>query len=273
MAPEQIRGASTVDERADLYSFGMVVFEAVAGRIPYDAQGQMAIIASKLEKNARPLKELARASVPAGLEALLAKTLARKPGDRFATAAETRRAWRALGEATTLARVIPATDGGHGGSPPTATGMTTGTIEPANAYSSRASRMALLVAAVALVASSVVLAIALRVGPSRSAAGGGETNATSPPTSTPTPTTTPTSTTTSTTTPTSPPTPTSTSPPTSTSTPTPTPITTDAPIPPAASSAPLPLAPKPAHASRPHHPSPQGHPAPQGPHITTEPRY
>lgn len=99
MAPEQIRGASKVDDRADLYSFAMIVYEAVCGRIPYDAQGQMALLATKLEKPARPLKGQNLVPVPAGLDGLVNRALSRKPGDRPANAREMLRAWQNLGPA------------------------------------------------------------------------------------------------------------------------------------------------------------------------------
>lgn len=100
MAPEQIRGASDVDGRADLYSLAMVIFEALSGRIAFDQGGQMAILAAKLEGHAKRLRDCAVVVVPAGLDALVAKALSRKPSDRFASAREMQQAWRALGPPT-----------------------------------------------------------------------------------------------------------------------------------------------------------------------------
>jgi serine/threonine protein kinase len=100
MAPEQIRGASDVDGRADLYSLAMVIFEALSGRIAFDATGQMAILAAKLEGRAKRLRDCAVVAVPPGLDALLAKALSRRPDGRFVTAREMQQAWRALGPAT-----------------------------------------------------------------------------------------------------------------------------------------------------------------------------
>ncbi|WXB12961.1 serine/threonine protein kinase [Pendulispora albinea] len=97
MAPEQIRGASRVDERADLYSFAMVVFEALAGRLAYDAVGQMALLASKLERPARSLNSVTQVPIPLALDALIASCLARRPADRIGSAVALLQAWRALG--------------------------------------------------------------------------------------------------------------------------------------------------------------------------------
>jgi serine/threonine-protein kinase len=99
MAPEQIRAASTVDDRADLYSFGVLVFEMLTGILPHDGPTQMAILASKLENEPLLLGPATRVPVPDGLERLLAKTLVRDPADRFASAQDVLRAWRKLGAA------------------------------------------------------------------------------------------------------------------------------------------------------------------------------
>ena len=96
MAPEQIRGASKVDDRADLYAFGALVFEMLCGRLPHEGPSQMAILASKLEKEAARLRDCAQVEVPAGLDELLAKTLAREPAERPASAQDLLKAWRGL---------------------------------------------------------------------------------------------------------------------------------------------------------------------------------
>jgi serine/threonine-protein kinase len=154
MAPEQIRHAADVDERADLYSFGLVVFEALAGRLPFDAEGQVALLAHKLERPARALSTVAQVPVPVGLDALVAKVLARKAKDRHATAQELLRAWKSLGPATVLPRAPPAS-GAIVAPLPTET-VTAGTFTRAGAPSSN--RLGLAVAAAALVASAILIA-------------------------------------------------------------------------------------------------------------------
>jgi eukaryotic-like serine/threonine-protein kinase len=96
MAPEQIRGAARVDERADLYAFGVLVFEMLAGRLPHDGPSQMAILASKLENTAARLRTCARVAIPEGTDELIARALARDPWDRFSSAQEMLKAWRGL---------------------------------------------------------------------------------------------------------------------------------------------------------------------------------
>jgi serine/threonine-protein kinase len=94
MAPEQIRGASRVDERADLYAFGALVFEMLSGRLPHDGPSQMAILASKLEKPATRLRDCTRVTIPGAIDELVARTLEREPERRFSNAQELLKAWR-----------------------------------------------------------------------------------------------------------------------------------------------------------------------------------
>jgi serine/threonine-protein kinase len=158
MAPEQIRGASKVDERADLYAFAMVVFEALSGRLAYEASGQIAMIASKLEKSARHLRDVASVPVPAGIDALLARCLSRKPADRVANASEMLRLWQAMGPANVEPLPLPVVTGGSVAYGPE-TVMTAG---PVTRIEKRGTKIGLIIASVALVASSIVLIVALR---------------------------------------------------------------------------------------------------------------
>ncbi len=168
MAPEQIRGASKVDERADLYSFAMIVYEALCGRLPYDAQGQMALLATKLERPARGLKGFNLVAVPAGLDNLLTRALSRKPSDRPANAREMLRAWQGLGAPTTQAAAAAPTTGSGGAtsSPPTQVALTAGVR---STLSGRRRKPAVAVGVVAAVL-LVVLVVLARPTPTPSSA-------------------------------------------------------------------------------------------------------
>jgi serine/threonine-protein kinase len=107
MAPEQIRGAAQVDERADLYAFGVLVFEMLSGRLPHEGPSQMAILASKLENPSARIKNWARVMIPEAADELIAKTLAREPRDRFANAQDLLKAWRSLSKADKLVPSTP----------------------------------------------------------------------------------------------------------------------------------------------------------------------
>jgi len=86
MSPEQAMG-DPVDRRSDLYSVGCVLFEMLAGTPPYAGDTAMAITAQKLVDPLPPL-HAQRDEVPREVEAALARALACKADDRYASAAE-----------------------------------------------------------------------------------------------------------------------------------------------------------------------------------------
>ena len=87
-SPEQIRGAP-IDGRVDLYALGAVLYRALAGVLPFEGPGLATIIHGHLYKTPAPLRARAPdADVPAALEAVILKCLAKDPAARFATAGE-----------------------------------------------------------------------------------------------------------------------------------------------------------------------------------------
>lgn len=84
MAPEQVFDDET-DERADIYSVGVMVLEALLGRRPFSGRTQMEVIES-LERFSLPFGGLSGAQ----LEAALRRCLARDPADRFPSVADLR---------------------------------------------------------------------------------------------------------------------------------------------------------------------------------------
>ena len=85
MAPEQINGLP-VDARADVFAFGVLLYEYACGTHPFAASTSLATVARVLESDARPLG--ARADVPARLADVIARCLQKAPADRFGSAAE-----------------------------------------------------------------------------------------------------------------------------------------------------------------------------------------
>jgi serine/threonine-protein kinase len=91
MAPEQIRG-DAVDGRTDQFQWGVLAYEVLGGRVPWAAKGDsLGLVASILTDEPAPLGELA-AEVPPGVAAVVARALAKKPADRFASMDEVARA-------------------------------------------------------------------------------------------------------------------------------------------------------------------------------------
>jgi tetratricopeptide (TPR) repeat protein len=85
-APEQMV-STAVDERADLYALGVVLFEMISGRRPFPGNDPVQLATSKLSQDAPPLSSTGQL-VPPALDRLTSKLLERDPGDRPASATE-----------------------------------------------------------------------------------------------------------------------------------------------------------------------------------------
>ena len=86
MSPEQA-GGDDVDPRSDVYSLGCVLYEMLAGEPPFTGPSEQAIIARVLSEQPRSLR-VVRPTLPAAIERIVEKALAKVPADRFATAAD-----------------------------------------------------------------------------------------------------------------------------------------------------------------------------------------
>ncbi len=91
LSPEQVQGRDDIDQRSDLYSLGVVLFEMLTGRVPFQGSTDMAIALAHLH-DTPPRATSLRPGLPLGLDALVARLLAKSPDDRPATAGEVRRA-------------------------------------------------------------------------------------------------------------------------------------------------------------------------------------
>ncbi len=87
MAPEQCRGAGEADARADIYSLGCIMYEMVCGRPVFDGTGVGEVIAKQIYEEPEPPRSI-RADASEAIEAIILKTLAKEPDERFATMAE-----------------------------------------------------------------------------------------------------------------------------------------------------------------------------------------
>jgi serine/threonine protein kinase len=94
MAPEQVRGSARVDSRADLYALGAVAFRALSGRLPFEGQNALTLIALKLDREPPTLSSTTGDAWPVGIERFLARMMARDREKRFASAQEALVVWR-----------------------------------------------------------------------------------------------------------------------------------------------------------------------------------
>nr|WP_240359711.1 serine/threonine-protein kinase [Pyxidicoccus trucidator] len=108
MSPEQCRDARTIDARADLYSLGVVYFELLCGRPPFVGD-TAAVLQAHVSRRPPALRELAPWPVPASLEALVQRLLAKAPEERFHSAEELADTLRRLLEETAGQRMEPST--------------------------------------------------------------------------------------------------------------------------------------------------------------------
>jgi serine/threonine protein kinase len=89
MSPEQAMGEGEIDGRSDLYSLAVVGYQMLAGELPFKASNTPAMLMKHLSDPLRPIRTV-RADVPPPLAALIERTLAKKPHQRWRDAAEFR---------------------------------------------------------------------------------------------------------------------------------------------------------------------------------------
>ena len=117
MAPEQARGSAKVDERADVYAIGAVLYRMLTGRAPYIGDEPAQLLASLLHEVPRRPRSI-DPSIPIGLEAVVQRAMARDPDGRPSDVLELERelaVFDSAGDAAPPASWEPARgDGTHG---------------------------------------------------------------------------------------------------------------------------------------------------------------
>ncbi|MEO8424021.1 MAG: protein kinase [Actinomycetota bacterium] len=106
VAPEEIRGATDVDGRVDVYSLGCVLYRCLTGEVPFPRDSELVTIYAHLE-DPPPLATDARPDLPPAMDRVTERALAKSAQDRFATCIEL-----AVAAAQALGSSVPVMDPG-----------------------------------------------------------------------------------------------------------------------------------------------------------------
>ena len=86
ISPEQAKG-SVIDEKADIYSVGVMLYEMLTGKLPFEADNAVSVAIMQMQAKPRPLREI-NPDIPKGLEQITLKAMEKNPVNRYFTAEE-----------------------------------------------------------------------------------------------------------------------------------------------------------------------------------------
>ncbi len=99
MAPEQAAGGPDLDHRADIYSLGVLAYESLTARRPFEATSIQELLVAHAVEDPIPPDQL-QATVPPALSAIIMRCLEKRPADRFGSAAEMHQALEGIANGT-----------------------------------------------------------------------------------------------------------------------------------------------------------------------------
>ncbi|MDO4406117.1 MAG: Stk1 family PASTA domain-containing Ser/Thr kinase [Eubacteriales bacterium] len=86
ISPEQARGETT-DDKADIYSVGVVLYEMITGRLPFEAESAVSVAIMQVQNEATPPREI-NPQIPLGLEQITLHAMEKSTANRYQSAAE-----------------------------------------------------------------------------------------------------------------------------------------------------------------------------------------
>jgi serine/threonine-protein kinase len=116
MSPEQLKSSKSVDARTDIWALGVILFEILTTRVPFEAETVTQLTAMVLQDTPRLVDEL-RADVPPGLGRVIARCLEKDAAHRYATVADLARELEPFGSQRGVAQKIAQVTGPRGAIP------------------------------------------------------------------------------------------------------------------------------------------------------------
>jgi serine/threonine protein kinase/formylglycine-generating enzyme required for sulfatase activity len=113
ISPEQTIAHSPIDQSADIYSLGVILYQMLTGQVPFEADTEGQVMDMHRSILPRPLREI-RPDIPQAIEDVVLKALSKRPLDRFQTATDFARAFRQAASVTLselVAQCVDATSG------------------------------------------------------------------------------------------------------------------------------------------------------------------
>jgi eukaryotic-like serine/threonine-protein kinase len=104
MSPEQVRG-EPVDQRSDLYSMGVSIYEMVTGQLPFRGHSNYSVMSAHLQEQPQP-PIILRPDLPNGLSEIILMAMAKDPKDRFQSAEAFSNALRSVASGTAGAGIV-----------------------------------------------------------------------------------------------------------------------------------------------------------------------
>jgi tetratricopeptide (TPR) repeat protein/predicted Ser/Thr protein kinase len=158
MSPEQASG-DAADHRADIWALGVVLYEMVTGRLPYQGKFEQAVVYSILNQEPIPLATV-NTNVPASLERVVTKAMSKKPDDRYQSMLEMIAELRAVQDEVGVPEGVSVAVSSVTGRP--STGSRAATTVHEGSFLSRVMKRRVLVAVGAYAAIAVVTFLALK---------------------------------------------------------------------------------------------------------------